>query len=278
MSRAAQERSGKYGSIPVHPPFLRARHGLCSRVLAQVILNPGKGVIAMLTLHVPEKTSSAAQDRLAAELSNLSPEHIDQLPLPQEARGYHRETIRRTATVEVATARWRADGQSAWHGHDTSAAIYQVHAGEIEDERLIPEADSYRYEKVLLRAGEQSYLPPGSYHRVRALTDATTVHAYAPPPENATSAVPLAILNLLKQTRAQRSQRHQLRGLMEVVHELLPGWGARERQANNEASLQLPASRCHVITGVTAKGGPFPAYPNHQTSLWAQGNGSPSIS
>lgn len=193
-------------------------------------------------------TRTPVLETLTTELAAIDWDQLNNLPVPQSTAGYRRVTLRRDMEVEIAAARWMGGGQSQLHGHEDSAALYVVHAGVVEEERYLPEGDSYRCETVVLRTGDRSYLPPGSFHCVRALEDAVTVHTYAPPPQNPTSSVPREILRLLEKSRRQsRQQTHRAIkttetwiDLMLVVRELLEGWAEREAQANQDGQLSLP--------------------------------------
>src|SRR5689334_20958500 len=119
----------------------------------------------------------------------------------QEAACYQRVRIHRDDELEVTAARWQAGGHSSLHGHGDSAAAYAVLSGSIEEERYLPHRGGYRYEKVVLKAGERTYLPPGSFHRVRALEESVTLHRYAPAPATTTSEVPPPVRQQLDEAR-----------------------------------------------------------------------------
>lgn len=195
----------------------------------------------MQTLDATETSAPCYRERLARELNDVVTGQLDHLPTPSRARGYHRETLRLSHALELAAARWWADGQSPLHGHGHSAALYEVRSGEVEEERYIPEGGAYRYERSVLRAGDQSYLPPGSYHRVRALTDAITVHAYTPPPQDPTCGVTSPVMELLDQARHRHAPRDPSSSLTELVKALVPGWAERERQANDAGAVRMPS-------------------------------------
>jgi len=193
--------------------------------------------------------TSSPKDALRAELETVSSDLLEALDPPALAEGYRRVSVHLDDEREVAAARWVAGGESSLHGHGDSAALYRVHAGVVEEERYLPDgANGYRCEIGLLRAGEQSYLPPGSYHIVRAKEDAVTVHAYMPPPEEATQAVPPATQALLEKARRQGHGKVRLHrpavqarpDLLTVVLEHLDAWAEREAEANRTGQLHLP--------------------------------------
>lgn len=216
-------------------------------------------------LAMPE-ASSPVLETLTTNLGAVTPEQLDALPLPEASAGYRRVTLRRDRETEVAAARWVAGGQSMLHGHDDSAALYVVHAGVVEEERYVPDGDSYRCETAVLRAGDQSYLPPGSFHCVRALEDAVTLHTYSPPPQNTTSSVPRETLRMLVKARRQATRQRPRTvkparprpDLMLVVRELLEGWAEREARANQLGQLSLPSRTLEEMRSCGILAAPMP--------------------
>jgi alkylation response protein AidB-like acyl-CoA dehydrogenase len=196
-----------------------------------------------------------AQLTLEPACTTLDLHGVGHIPAPEPTRGYRRVTVHLDAQKEVAAARWVSGGQSSLHGHGDSAARYTVLSGSIEDERYLWDGTGYRCEVVVLTPGQSSYLPPGSFHRVRALDEAVTMHTYTPPPDNATTAVPEGTLRLLEEAK----RRHVLNAapvlpppvfvapsrrpdVQAVVAELLDGWAERETQANADGDTRLPAA------------------------------------
>lgn len=205
-------------------------------------------------------------ETLSTNLAAVTPEQLDALPVPETAAGYRRVTLRRDRNSEVAAARWVAGGQSMLHGHEDSAALYVVHAGVVEEERYVPEGDAYRCETVVLRAGDRSFLPPGSFHWVRALEDAVTLHTYSPPPRNPTTSVPHDTLRMLEKARRQATRQRPRAAkpprpkpdLVLVVRELLEGWAEREARANQEGQLSLPGRTLEEMRGCGILAAPMP--------------------
>jgi hypothetical protein len=132
--------------------------------------------------------SSAAL--LEDSLDRIDPDDMDEVSVPRAPQAYRRATLYEDGQVEVVAARWVAGGQSSLHGHGDSAAMYRVLLGAVEEERYVPSEEGYRHEVSVLNEGEQTYLPPGSYHRLRAIAPSVTLHAYSPPPANPTAAMP----------------------------------------------------------------------------------------
>lgn len=165
---------------------------------------------------------------------------------PEDKKGYRRESLHRDHGLEIAAARWVRGGESALHGHGSSSATYCVLSGMIEEERYFPEGTDYRYERVVLQTGARNFLPPGTYHKVKALTEAVTMHYYCPAPEESTEAVPVATLRLLAEAkrRAQAPARASQTGvrpsLVQVAEGLAETWGEREAEANQQGDLTMP--------------------------------------
>jgi alkylation response protein AidB-like acyl-CoA dehydrogenase len=179
--------------------------------------------------------------------------------------GYQRVRVHRDAQLEVNAARWQTGGHSVLHGHGDSAAVYAVLSGMIEEERYLPHKGGYRYEKVILRAGERNYLPPGCFHCVRALEESVTLHSYSPPPATTTSDVPPEVLRQLDEAKCRQgvpcTPRRALPrpDLLEMVEELLDGWAEREVQANREGQLRLPPQTVAEMKASGLLAAPLPA-------------------
>jgi alkylation response protein AidB-like acyl-CoA dehydrogenase len=183
-------------------------------------------------------------------LDAFASQPLDPIPPPDSPLGYRRVTLHRGRQLEITRARWLAQGQSALHGHGRSAALYSVLSGRVEEERYLPDGGAFRCEIVELRAGDRSYLPPGCFHRVRALEEAMTLHSYSPPAEDATAAVPPAVLPLLQEARLRAAEERaapspgpvaaRLADIVAEVRERLDGWAGAERQAQLDHLRRLP--------------------------------------
>jgi alkylation response protein AidB-like acyl-CoA dehydrogenase len=185
-------------------------------------------------------------DVLHAALDSFAATPLAPFPQPANPGGYQRVTLRCDEQIEVAAARWLAGGQCGWHGHDGSAAVYTVLSGAIEEERCLPDGGGYRYEAEIMKPGQRSYLPPGSFHRVRAIEEALTLHSYSPPPACATTTIPPAVEPLLAAARHRiaRTGEQVCRpcpDIVSAVRELLDGWAEREAEAQREGRRRLPS-------------------------------------
>lgn len=120
---------------------------------------------------------------------------------PHTALPYVR-TLLRKDHVEIASAHWFAGRSCVLHGHSGSAVLFRVLSGTLVEERYLPDGNGgYRYEVQTLQGGQQSFLPPGSIHRIHCLEDTATVHAFNTPPTNAVEPVPASVMELLAAAR-----------------------------------------------------------------------------
>jgi alkylation response protein AidB-like acyl-CoA dehydrogenase/mannose-6-phosphate isomerase-like protein (cupin superfamily) len=166
---------------------------------------------------------------------------------------YERVTLRRDAQMEVARVHWPAGAEGRLHGHGRSAAVYTVVSGCVEEERYLPEGDGFRHETVLLRAGDCTRLPAGSYHRLRARTDSVSVHVYTPPSDNTVTEVPADVMARLEAARRRPAD------LLAVVSRYVDGWAQREASANREGALHMPAATLDEFRASGLLAAPVPA-------------------
>jgi alkylation response protein AidB-like acyl-CoA dehydrogenase/mannose-6-phosphate isomerase-like protein (cupin superfamily) len=213
-------------------------------------------------------TEDCSIAQITEYLNGLTPEFLPALPAPGSGRSYQRAVLSRDEHKEVIAAHWVAGGESVLHSHEQSAAVYRVLSGSIEEERYIPEGDGYRYELVTLRAGEETSLPPGAFHRVRALEEAVTLHAYFPPPANASAPVSEPTRRLLDMARRHTQEKHDIVSLpprrtarpdvAALTRELAEQWGEAERQSNQEGELRLPPATLEQMRACGILGAPMP--------------------
>jgi alkylation response protein AidB-like acyl-CoA dehydrogenase len=165
---------------------------------------------------------------------------------------YHRLRLRRDALMEVTRVHWQSGAEGSLHGHGASAAQYSVLSGCLEEERYIPEGESYRYEVALLRAGQSSHLPVGSYHRIRAVTESMSVHVHTPPSSDTVTPVPAEVMARLEAVRQQQCD------LLAVVDRLTAAWAEREMVANREGAVHLPAQTLEDLRSSGILAAPIP--------------------
>jgi alkylation response protein AidB-like acyl-CoA dehydrogenase len=138
--------------------------------------------------------------------------------------------------MEVARVHWRAGAEGRLHGHGRSAAVYSVLSGCLEEERYVPEGDCYRYETAVLRPGDSTHLPAGSYHRLLARADSVSLHVYTPPSDNTVTDVPADVMGRLE------AARRRPRDLPAVVSRLAGRWAEREAAAVRAGEVRMPAA------------------------------------
>jgi alkylation response protein AidB-like acyl-CoA dehydrogenase len=214
-----------------------------------------------------------AYETLTDALDAVPLEQLASIPAPTDQASYERLTLHRDEEMELAAARWCTGGQSSLHGHEASAAVYTVISGLIEEEHYLPDGDSYRCEIVILRPGDRVQLPPGAFHRVRALEESVTLHGYTPPCDSSRAPVPPELNAILQQARSRveaspsqepktpRAAVHpRSPDLVAVVRDLLDGWARREAQANDAGMLHMPPETVAEMksSGILAAPVPLP--------------------
>src|SRR4051812_6563960 len=172
---------------------------------------------------------------LAAFPGAPAPADAGRVPPAPPPASYSRVVLHRDDEGELVAARWAVGGESSLHGHGDSAALYRVVSGSVVEERFTPDGDGFRCETLTLHAGDTTYLPPGCYHRVRAVEEAVTLHGYSPAPDDAVAGVPAETLARLDEARA-RAGRPRLAlhvptlHLPDVVREHVDVWAEREAE------------------------------------------------
>src|SRR5689334_20829128 len=106
--------------------------------------------------------------RLRAALDQIPTAEALDLPAPTGSQLYARKVIFDSDDLVIVAARWRAGSRCELHGHAESAGLYRSVTGDVEEERYLPSGDGYTFENETLHASEESFLPPGSIHQLRA--------------------------------------------------------------------------------------------------------------
>jgi alkylation response protein AidB-like acyl-CoA dehydrogenase len=174
---------------------------------------------------------------------------------PAPTGNYERVPVHREDAIEVVRVNWQAGGDSPFHGHGDSAALCRVLSGKLEEERFIPSADGYSYERSILTTGDCMYLPPGSFHRIRALEAAVTIHSYSPAPDDARETPSDEVLQEFEaareavrsaEERTSRVLKFRRRAvesqLLDCVDHHLAAWAQRETDANAGGELTMPSA------------------------------------
>jgi hypothetical protein len=125
--------------------------------------------------------------RLRGALDAIGKEPCNEIPEPAADTAYSRVVLVDTPELLVIAARWRAGAEGDLHGHSKSAGLYRIVSGAIEEQRYLPEGSHFQFQRETLRAQRESFLPTGSFHQLRAMSEAISIHAYAPRPDEASS-------------------------------------------------------------------------------------------
>jgi alkylation response protein AidB-like acyl-CoA dehydrogenase len=167
--------------------------------------------------------------------------------VPAENGAYFRTLIERDARHETSLAHWLAGRSSTLHGHSESQVLFRVVSGTLVEERYLPESGgTYRYELETLEAGQESHLPRGAFHQLHCLTDATTVHAFSPPPSDATSPVPPQLVPLLEAAKRRlldplSAASAQDKSIVEAVARRVEDWARWEEAQNQNDEVRVSA-------------------------------------
>ena len=172
---------------------------------------------------------------------------------PPENGAYFRTLIERNARHETSLAHWLAGRSSTLHGHSESQVLFRVVSGTLVEERYLPESGgTYRYELETLEAGQESHLPRGAFHQLHCLTDATTIHAFSPPPSDATSPVPPDLVPVLEAAKRRlldplstaasaQDMSIQHKSIVEAVGRRVEDWARWEDAQNHHDEVRVSA-------------------------------------
>ena len=204
--------------------------------------------------------TAATKARLTKMLAQVPEAALSTLVAPLPPQSYARVVVQAKPELELIAARWREGGNCVWHGHSGSAALYRVVQGTVQEERFMPEGDSYRYETATLHAGECSYLPPGSFHRVEAQTEAITVHGYSPAPDEAREEISMELMQQLEEIKRQTLAAPQAasRHLPTVVTQWRETWARREEEAVRLGQTRVPVETLAELRASGVLGAPLP--------------------
>lgn len=81
----------------------------------------------------------------------------------------------------MSLVRWTPDAMRPLEGFLDLGGAVRVICGMVEEERFIREHGAFRRETRILRPGQTSHLPSGSFRRLLAVTRAITRHAQSQP-------------------------------------------------------------------------------------------------
>jgi alkylation response protein AidB-like acyl-CoA dehydrogenase len=198
-----------------------------------------------------ERTAGDARSALARILDGVNVGAIARpLASPQNGAPYLRTLIERNEIHETATAHWLAGRACHLHGHQESEVLLRILSGTVVEERYLPEGPGgFRYEIETLEAGQESYLPRGAFHRLHCLKDAATIHAFSPPPIDATAPVPSDIAPALESTKRRLLDPITLstdaivtakrESIVSAVAQRTDDWARRENEQNAQNQTRV---------------------------------------
>jgi alkylation response protein AidB-like acyl-CoA dehydrogenase len=203
---------------------------------------------------------------LARLLDELDSERVTRpAGLPPAGAAYVRTLIERGDEYEISMAHWLAGRSCTLHGHSDSQVLFRIVSGTIVEERYVPDGEgSYRYELQTLQTGQQSYLPRGSFHRLHCLKDAATVHAFYPPPSDATSPVPSELLPALENAKRQLldsvspAVASSRESIVDAIALRLDDWARREDEQNGNDEVRVSAETLKELRTSGILGAPVP--------------------
>jgi alkylation response protein AidB-like acyl-CoA dehydrogenase len=173
---------------------------------------------------------------------------------PAPGAAYLRTLIERTQQHETSRAHWVGGRSCVLHGHSESHVLLRVVSGTLVEERYLPDGQGgYRFELQTLEKGHESFLPRGAFHRLHCLKDAVTLHAFSPPPADATSPVPTELRPVLEAARqrllaplanvcaAPNSNGDAAARIVDAIAQRLDDWARREDEQNARDEVTVAA-------------------------------------
>jgi alkylation response protein AidB-like acyl-CoA dehydrogenase len=175
---------------------------------------------------------------------------------PAPGAAYLRTLIERTQQHETSRAHWVGGRACVLHGHSESQVLLRVVSGTLVEERYVPDGQGgYRFEIQTLEKGHESFLPRGAFHRLHCLKEAVTLHAFSPPPADATSPVPSELRPVLEAARQRLlaplanlpaapnsdSAAAARKSIVDAVARQIGDWARREDEQNTRDEVTVAA-------------------------------------
>lgn len=221
--------------------------------------------------------SDVTVHRLRAALDQIPASEALATPDASDNEFYGRNVLVDTEELLIVAARWRSGARCDLHGHAESAGLYRTIQGEVEEERYLPRGEAFFFESDVLRTGDESFLPAGSFHQLRAKSDAVTLHAYSPRPSDAVSDANAAELERLDAARQNSNlpilnNGLQLDGgesLAEFAASMADEWAIHERQAYERGACRMPSRVMEDFRASGILSAPLPVrLGGPEASLW----------
>jgi len=195
--------------------------------------------------------SLASPSPLADAIARFENAELLELPAAAADEAYAKRVLVDTPQLMVVAVRWRAGARTELHGHSDSEGLYRIFRGQVEEERYLPEADALQFSSSILDTGDETYLPAGSFHQLRAIEDSITLHVYSPRPVDTLAG--LSDAERTKVDQARRANERVAKGAIrrtgasrrdssieELAAEVASDWGMHEREAVERGSYRLP--------------------------------------
>jgi alkylation response protein AidB-like acyl-CoA dehydrogenase len=209
-------------------------------------------------------------------LERIDPAELETLPLPGTLAPYARRVLVDTPQLQIVAARWRKGAKCDLHGHSESTVLYRIISGTVEEERYVLRDGQYVHELELFAQNDESLLPAGSFHQLRALEETITLHAYSPRPDDSLSELNPRDRHLITEARRHskayekpariefpqwgvKSSRHD-KTVEKIAAELAPRWGKYEREAYDDQAYRVPFRVLEEMRSSGILAAPIPRY------------------
>jgi hypothetical protein len=117
---------------------------------------------------------------LAGALARAESIGLDDTGFSCTPQGYSRAVLHQDDAAEIVAIRWPAGTLSALHGHRSSSALIRLISGSLVEDSFLSAGNNLLHQSATLKAGGTRFLPPGSFHRIVAVTESFGLHAYSP--------------------------------------------------------------------------------------------------
>jgi alkylation response protein AidB-like acyl-CoA dehydrogenase len=213
-----------------------------------------------------ERTNADTKSFLGRLLDELDGQLVTRpAGVPPAGAAYFRTLIERSEQYEISMAHWTGGRSCTLHGHSESHVLFRIVSGTVVEERYVPDVQgNYRYELQTLERGQESQLPRGSFHRLHCLKDAVTIHAFSPPPTDATSPVPQEILPALERAKRQLldsvspAPATRRESIVDAVAQRLDDWARREDEQNGNDEVRVSTDTLNDLRSSGILSSPVP--------------------
>jgi alkylation response protein AidB-like acyl-CoA dehydrogenase len=213
---------------------------------------------------------------LKVALERIDQAELATLPSPSNQAPSTRRVLVDTPELMIVAVRWRAGAKGELHSYPGTAGLHRVISGTAEEERYLLHDGEYIHGVELLAPHDESYLPPRSFHQLRALEETVTLHAYSPRPSDIEAELSPQGRHLLADARRNskafekpariefpqwgvKSSRHD-KTVEKLADQLAPRWGRYEAEAYDDGSDRAPYPVLDEIRSSGILAAPIPRY------------------